>query len=443
MDCDEGECEHEWHYDSPRTFRGTMQRGLGHAAHGARVDPAGEQIAMECLRRDYRWDWQVDDRYVYLARLARDLNLDITLLGDQMRACGPRKHFGERDPADDDNQFAVAVGVLECLARTGNENARRMLREYVVDGVRWLEVLEQISDSWPLAWWDDLWEVAARRLQHTDSNELLFDSVPWPGWRGRDPHIDAVVGAARARVELARTARGSPDLEPMTTCELIAVLGSSTADRPAKVSVLAQLRRREPAPELLDLVASTKDPSLPLLGRELRRLGPQAIAAARSWAASPGYPLAWTGQLILAEHGDDSDIPALLAAIEHLDAVGGWCGYDAITAGLARILTAADAEPVAKNQLVRRLRRLLKASPHSYERASYLDSLRLLDPVGIAGVLPIFLLDCEPGVRLLASKHTPLTDDARRWLTEISKDPLEEDDIRKAATERIHRTETM
>ncbi|WP_432981434.1 hypothetical protein [Dactylosporangium sp. CA-233914] len=77
------------------------------------------------------------------------------------------------------------------------------------------------------------------------------------------------------------------------------------------------------------------------------------------------------------------------------------------------------------------------ASPHSYERASYLRSLLQLDLAGTTGMLPRFLLDCEPTVRLLATRHTPLTDHARRWLTELRDDPIEDDEVRTAAAQRI------
>jgi hypothetical protein len=93
-----------------------VQRGLGYAAYRARLDPAGAQIVNECLRRDYRWDWQVDERLVYLARQVRDLRLDITPLVEQMRLRAT-KAPQRAHPTDDDNQFDVAVDVLTALAR--------------------------------------------------------------------------------------------------------------------------------------------------------------------------------------------------------------------------------------------------------------------------------------------------------------------------------------
>ncbi len=437
MSCADEDCDHAWHYDSPKTLRGSMQRGLGYAAYLAPRDPDGAQLAGECLRRDHRWDWQVDDRIVYLARLVRDLHLDLAPLVGQMRACGPQKHYTEPDPTDD-NQFDVAVGVLAALARSGDDHARGALRDYAADGVRWIDVLEQIAGEWPATWWDDLWTVAARRLRPDDAHDVLPGSGPWSVWTGRDPAIDAVLSAADSRIARARSRHRQPGLEEKATSELIAILGTTAVSRQAKISVLAQLRRREPAPELLGLADRVAELNLPFLGSTIRRLGPMALTQARTWAAQPGHPLSWTGWQILADHGDQADTPALLAAVRELDECTGWCGYDTLTEGLTRIVTTVGGAASVKDQLVRILRRLLHGSPHSYERTSYLTSLLALDTERTTQLLPLGLLDCEPGVRLLAAEHTPPTDDARQWLADLSRDPLEEDDVREAAGRRLH-----
>ncbi|MFC7758957.1 hypothetical protein ACFQY4_13910 [Catellatospora bangladeshensis] len=101
-------------------------------------------------------------------------------------------------------------------------------------------------------------------------------------------------------------------------------------------------------------------------------------------------------------------------------------------------MTTVGGAVSVKDQLVRILRRLLHGSPHSYERTSYLTSLLALDTERTTQLLPLGLLDCEPGVRLLAAEHTPPTDDARQWLADLSRDPLEEDDVREAAGRRLH-----
>lgn len=436
MRCDDEDCHHDWHYDAPRTFRGRMQRGLGVAVPRARVDPDAAPVVYECLRRDFRWDWQVDHRVVYLARLVRDLSLDLTPLIDQLRACGPRKHHTELDPTDDSNQFGLAMGVLETLALAGDYRAREALRAYVRDGVRWIDVLESIGPAWAAEWCNDLFEVAATRLRPSDADEIFADGKPWALWTGRDAKVDAVLDAARRRTTSARVfAAQAKSFSDANTSDLLAKLLSTSADLPTRRAVMVELRRRDPDPRLLEVAARVRDLELPFIGRELRRLGAVAGPAARGWAADPDHPLCWTGQRILADHGDAEDVPALLAALDQLDAGAGWCGFDDITAGLTRLLEGEAGS--ARDRLVRTLHRLLRGSPHSYERASYLASLLQLEPAETTRILPVCLLDCEPGVRRIAVQHAPLTDDAVTWLTELAGDLIEEQDVRDAAAARL------
>lgn len=130
-----------------------------------------------------------------------------------------------------------------------------------------------------------------------------------------------------------------------------------------------------------------------------------------------------SGALDLLDRDDDRD----------------WCGYDVLTEHLAQILadTPPTAHPDAKDALIRRLIRLVAGTPHTYERAGHLRSLILLDPAGAAENLPVFLLDCEADVRLLAARHTALTDDARRRLADLSDDPVEHPHVRAAAAKRL------
>ncbi|MEK8107288.1 hypothetical protein NKG94_22840 [Micromonospora sp. M12] len=48
--------------------------------------------------------------------------------------------------------------------------------------------------------------------------------------------------------------------------------------------------------------------------------------------------MVWTAYLVLAKHGDDSDVPALLAGWDWLDRrTDDRCGYDDLAVGIARI----------------------------------------------------------------------------------------------------------
>ncbi|MBL7260013.1 HEAT repeat domain-containing protein [Paractinoplanes lichenicola] len=316
-------------YDDPRTTLGALQRGLGRGTFEA----TGEQV-LQCLAVDYRWDRDVDDRAVYLARLVRKARVPVRSVVELFRA----------RPDDDDN----ALDVLVALGRGGDPEAIEALRKYVADGPRWVGVLEQIAYDWPRDLWDDLRTVAESRL----SGDVVRIGAPWTLWGMADETI-------------------------------------APAPRP---------RRERPA-----------DPALP---------------TARDWAATPGHPMRWRAQRVLAEHGDETDVPALIEAWDWLDSrPEDLCGYDEIATGLARL---------GAREVLPRLRELW-FSPHSYERASYLRAERILDPERVRPRLVEGLWDCEADVRELAAEHAPLEPRVVERLAELKDDPMEDERVRDAA----------
>jgi hypothetical protein len=187
-----------WSYASPDTVLGALQRGLGRGAHQAMSDPDAPGLVDACLRRDCRWDWQVDERYVYLARLVRDLRMPIAPIIAQL-------HIAPPSESDDDNAFAVALGVLEVLGRAGADGAVEGARGYVRGGGRWLEALETVAGAWPVAWWDDLYPVIADRIDALTEYEARWLSPHRCGWtptvaeledwiRTTQPIVDRVAG---------------------------------------------------------------------------------------------------------------------------------------------------------------------------------------------------------------------------------------------------------
>lgn len=405
------------HYANPETLAGALQRGLGRGADRAMTDPDGPELVAACLRRDYRWDWQVDERDVYLARLVRDLGMPIAPIIAQLRGAPP-------DESDDDNVFAVTLGALDVLARAGVDGVVEEVRRYIREGDRWLEALATVAATWPTGWWEDLYPAIADRID-ARTDEALWSSPPWTAWAHRDERIATAVQAAKHRPRPRRPFADEP------TAALLALLREPDRSddwRPA----LRELRRRPPEPGILDLVedlaASKAAGSLPGV---IDPLGALALPAARRWIQTPGHPLTWTGLRLLAAHGDAADAPAVVAGLDWLDArPGDRCGYDDLAGGLARIggRTVAAALP--------RLHRLW-FSPHSYERAAYLRALVTLDPVGARRKVTEGLWDCESDVRLLAAQQTPLTERIRERLRYLRDDPVETAEVRAAATARL------
>ncbi|MDG6105212.1 hypothetical protein Daura_34035 [Dactylosporangium aurantiacum] len=340
-----------------------------------------------CVERDHRYHWAVDERAVYLARLVRDLRLPVARLAAVLRG-----------PADEDNAFGNTLDVLVALGRAGDHASVEVLREYVRDGPRWSDVLDVIGGAWPAELWQE-WAAEDARVA------VLVEASPLPRCPGR-PLRDA------------------------TDEELLAAVRTGGGGSPA---ALWELRRRGPQPALLDLAAADLPPARLRgpLGAALEELGAAAVPLARQWAARPGHPMAWTAAAILAGHGDESDVPALLAAWAWLDRRGDdLCGYGLLAEGLARIGGSGARAVLPK------LRRAW-FSPHSSERAACLRAAHTLDPDGCEAPLTEGLWDCERDVRRYAAEHAPLSPLVRDRLAGLRDDPLETAEVRAVAAGRL------
>ncbi|OJF12490.1 hypothetical protein [Couchioplanes caeruleus] len=438
MDCADGDCEHDWHYASARSTLGALERGRGIVAARLRDRPEDAGLVYECIGRDTRWNHFLDSREVYLARLVRELRLDLAPVVAQLRACGPLPPLSEPfDPDSDADMFDPPAGVLAVLALGGDEQARETLRDYVRSGARWTDALTIIARWWPVAWWDDLWRQAAARAGTVEATEFWPAEQPWRRWHGRDRRLDAAFDASvRERPVAAVAPRGN--LAAYSEARLLNFLLDVSTDSGTLNLTLGTARHQgRQLQELLNLAERLGPPGLTGMFSVLLELGPQMAAILHIRTTE-------TGRLPLRTFPDVSagrKIAMLSDALERLDRDkdGDWCGYDLLTEQLAQTLagTPPTAHRDAKDRLVRRLIHLTACSPHTYERASYLRSLILMDPEGAAEHLPIFLLDCEADVRLLAVRHAALTDDSRRRLVELRDDPVEHSHIKAAATERL------
>ena len=96
-----------WSYAPEDSLLGGLQRGMGRAAYETTGDPMGPDLVAQCLDRDTRWDWSVDERSVYLARPVRDLSLPVE--GVVAGLSG--------DDADEENRFSLCLDVLADLGR--------------------------------------------------------------------------------------------------------------------------------------------------------------------------------------------------------------------------------------------------------------------------------------------------------------------------------------
>ncbi|WP_212825878.1 hypothetical protein [Catellatospora sp. TT07R-123] len=374
-----------WRYAHTDTLDGALQRGRGIGALMALRDPAAPEAVYACIRRDHRWDQQVDDRADYLARLVRDLDLDLTPIADQL--------YEPVDPdVDPDNTFQLGADVLTALGRGGDQSAVAVLRAYLAEGTCWSSVLSRIESQWPADDWDDLDAVCVARLSEQDEDEFAFSCpLALARWAPRQPRLAGILRRHEQRGPHARSA--IPD---RSSDELVTVLADPDVPRHRKLTALRELERLgKPEPRLLDLIDAGLD--LPLLARSLRRLGAAAVDRARGWTPDLGAQRYWFGNLVLARHGTAADLPRLLEAWNWLrDRPDDWCGFDRLADGFARFGTAAaEAMPG--------LTGVWRWTPHSYERAAVLRAMLAVDPVRAQRALGPALLDCEVGTREVAA----------------------------------------
>lgn len=402
--------EDEMYYAPFDSLEGLLQRGRGLGAVRALQDPrAAAPLVYDGIRRDWRWDG-FDERAHYLAGLARDLELSPTPVVALLDG--------------DEEQCRRAVGVLELLALGGCGEARDALRRHVRQGAHWVHVLESVCDVWPPEWWEDLGEVARDRIGGEPGPPCFTE--PW----------------TRFGIRVRRTDRPGPtphDLTGLADGELLEVLaGMRLTGEGAAVAALRELSRRDPVDGLIPLVPTLVTPDgrpLPLLRRAVDHLGALAVPAAHGWVDDEREWLARLGSDVLGDHLGPEVIPALVAELAEQWRNRAWCGPDATARRLARFGPQA-AEAVAD------LRRFWLCTPHSYERAAYLEALAAIDTGGLDHAHTESLWDCEEGARLLGIAHAPDTPETLARCAELRDDPMETSDVRAAARARPAATTT-
>lgn len=443
----------EVRYEPATTLFGALQRGLGRGAIRAATEAGAVEAVFRCLERDQRWDTQVEDRAVYLARLVRDLGIPVRRLldllgdppgGDYRRDGEDYGRDGDGDGRDGDGDdgddyrreetFRNVLAVVESLGIAGDGEAVDGLRRYVAEGPRWVDVLEGIAAAWPRECWDDLLPVVRVRLA-ADPAVNVWNERPWTDWAAADEVVGARFAVWEAGCEASRV-RGAPHraaADRLAGEPVERLLAAIRADDGPWLTALMELNRRGPEPALVPLLdvlagrAESPGGRYATVGRAVRLLGELALPVARRWAAVPGHPMSRLAIAVVAAHGDRTDVPALFAARDRQDRDPlDHCGFDVLAEGLARIggPEAGRAVPWLHE---------LWVTPHSYERAAYLRALLRLDPEGAEPLFAEGLWDCEAGVRLLAVERVTSVPETYARLRCLRDDPLEDADVRAAA----------
>ncbi|KNB52318.1 hypothetical protein [Streptomyces caatingaensis] len=458
------------------TLLGLLQRGRGDGTLHALAAPRDEALAAldQCVRRDPRHDWQVENRSLYYARLYLDLagGLD-----------GIEEHLFDPDDLldPDEGRTGLALAVLGHLASYGREDALLLLRRYAATGGNWRWALDELAlrdDDTALA---ALGERIVGRFPRTPEGEAqlaaavrdAFEPRPWRIWAD-DQHAPATAARVRAAQEQGAFDRWQRQLRPTgprpgwsvrevlewaqeglalhpvqprhgagARC-LNAVAGpedrleiieaAAFGPEAARATALRYLAEHDD-PQALDLIeAAAADPSTLVAEAAVtafeRMRGPAALERARLWVhRTDGLGAAAAG--MLACRGAEYDAALVLAALrrtvrtEGPDAPVLWDLVD----GTGR-LAIRCAAPV--------LRHVYRETSSSHLRGRAARALAATDPSFAAGFAVECLWDCEETTRELAARHAT-TADARvvDQLRRLAADPAEETEVQTAAVDRF------
>ncbi|MFI6996413.1 hypothetical protein [Nocardia sp. NPDC050175] len=415
----------------PGTLLGMMQRGRGACYREARAEPVvAGNLVVECIVHDPRWDHQVEQRSWLYATLVADVGVELS----RLRAA----YDGPADPTGDADAW-LATGVLERLARRGVDGAVTELRHYLRSG----RDLDQALDSLiPFAEHPEAEGLLNDVLEVADDEQLgsvlapfgqLRDlsAPPWPAWRRASASIERVVVAAKHIRESAevfdRTGREATNRERVLQAAAEANLVTSISELTEDDWETTLLRI---APNLLQDNATPR--VIPIAVRKaLRKLrSPQALTWARTYATLDDT----VGRTALSQFADlaeTSDAPRVFEFLTEAVSRGNNYLYDQcdLVSALGRLNHAAVRATIDE---------IFDNTLYSYLRIRCATALSRLAPAFADERAVECLDDCEPETRELGITHANLAVPAiRARLGRIADDPTEEDDNRRAATDRI------
>jgi hypothetical protein len=411
-------------HDDPATFRGQLQRGRGIAARRAPREPGAADAVYECVISDPRWDRQVDQRDGYLASLILRLDLSLEPI---------ERHLTASDDEDVDG-VELALQVLALLPFVGRRDATAVLRRYALEGRHWDAALDAIGSAGTLKL-ADLWvgladDIVAGHGEDRIRAVAWYGSEPWKTWAESQPETRRILDDTRPRQQShgpeTQYRQLRQTITETTTEELIRQVVAGGPERRLALEALGDRGDRL----VLDLA---EDPGLrnaagwiPGMPQALHHLGTAAVPRARVWITGEGI-LAELGARVLAEHGNDSDVPALLSALCHDLDDENWCSAEIPARGLGRLHARHAADDLAA---------AWENTAHSLARQAFLDGLRGCAPEIAEPFAEEGLWDCESSVRQFACVTAADNGNVRSRLGELADDPLTPE-VHDAASTRL------
>jgi HEAT repeat protein len=442
------------------TLPGRLQRGTGAGYLQALKAPqhSTQELLLQCITSDPRWDQQLDTRADYYASLAPQVGLASAPLAAYLR------HAEEQDQ---DARIDLTLETLGVLGQRGDRSALAVLRDYLTWGASWdtaLPSLLKTTSPEALAGLDQ--EICNHYPDDDEFMWLVDDAEPWLTWSRTNSRLAAALERQRTRRAEFRSQRSVDPFPGLSLSELFAQVP------PPSYGALFHAVRLKVTPQEIDLLASHLRVETPMLCKmALHGLGvigseeafalwkpfveanaglPPFWAALSRLARTASSPraretgLAWfthatehqqrLGEIILAHNATTEDLELLRSAVQPALAHGNMYRLCSIVEGLERI-----GSPHAWPELVL----AFHEATYSYARADTARALIASNPHRFATELaPASLWDCEDQTREIAcTVVNPELPETRTKLAALAADPHEDETVRKAATRHLAMTD--
>jgi len=359
---------------------GLLERGRGAGWTFAAQSGFGQDLLLACLRREPRWDRQVESRADYYAALALHVGVPISELT-------PR-------PIDEDDEW-ILLEVLEAMAERGSVAAAETVRT----------VQRDPSTSVP--------PVTGRPR----ANSNLSPDSP----------IEELLAASRPPFPKAVIHRLRTSADPIEVDALRSA--SQHRDHPGWRLALHVLARRgdtTPLASIEQVLAEDEPGSLRAAAFQYMRALPGHISVpfARAWLThSDGR-----GAVAAAVLGSHAELPDEAAIRNALANANDYYTVSSLVEALGRLPSAGPFPELDEVYCL---------SAYSYARARVVESMALTDPDFPQKWAAECLWDCEATVRIWAARLAPDERTVHRRLQELADDVYEDPDVRQEARHRL------
>jgi hypothetical protein len=364
----------------------------------------------------------------------------------------------------------MTIDTLGALAKRGDQEATRILRQYIGGGFNWESALYELGETQRPWAWDGLDQVIRDRFHDDPMLEREWPWVsgdePWKTWRRNGGPLAPAIEAL-----LARQGKGGEEDETvaMTTDELLdwaerkrrlrikALEARNSANDTNALLAAVDISRPWRAAAALTALAPRADPRVLPLAKGiieqfrfswwmskarrhplvLRPAAAKALAAlpshlvlplARQWRSSSQRKFRKSAYTMLETHATVDDLSWVRKQLRKPisdQRIYQFCD-------LAEII-----ERFPEKGPFRPLRRIYRDFPYSYGRHFVVKAMAATDPAFPGTIAYECLWDCQGQAREVASQYVDLSG-ARARVQELAGDPFEDSNVRQAAARRLN-----